>query len=66
MSRLVSGGMPNVLEKDSVCDAVGQERDAGGYRAPTIALERDTNPFMRAASIAELAERRAAKDNFKG
>lgn len=32
----------------------------------TIALERATNPFMRAASVAQLAERRAAKDNFKG
>jgi len=30
----------------------------------TIALERATNPFMRAASVAELAERRAAKDSF--
>jgi hydroxyacylglutathione hydrolase len=28
----------------------------------TIALERATNPFMRAASIEELAQRRAAKD----
>ncbi|WP_033924807.1 hydroxyacylglutathione hydrolase [Sphingomonas sp. 35-24ZXX] len=32
----------------------------------TIALERATNPFMRAGSAAELAERRAAKDNFRG
>lgn len=32
----------------------------------TIELERATNPFMRAASAAELAERRAAKDNFRG
>ena len=32
----------------------------------TIGLERATNPFMRAASVAELAERRAAKDVFKG
>jgi hydroxyacylglutathione hydrolase len=30
----------------------------------TIALERATNPFMRAGSVAELAERRTAKDNF--
>jgi hydroxyacylglutathione hydrolase len=30
----------------------------------TIGLERDTNPFMRAASAAQLAERRAAKDRF--
>jgi hydroxyacylglutathione hydrolase len=32
----------------------------------TIALERATNPFMRAASVEELAERRAAKDSFRG
>jgi hydroxyacylglutathione hydrolase len=32
----------------------------------TIGLERATNPFMRASSVAELAERRAAKDNFRG
>jgi hydroxyacylglutathione hydrolase len=32
----------------------------------TIALERATNPFMRAASATELAQRRQAKDNFRG
>jgi hydroxyacylglutathione hydrolase len=32
----------------------------------TIALEKATNPFMRAASIEQLAERRTAKDNFRG
>ena len=32
----------------------------------TIGLERATNPFMRAVSVEQLAERRAAKDNFKG
>ncbi|WP_423606984.1 hydroxyacylglutathione hydrolase [Sphingomonas sp. MS122] len=31
----------------------------------TIALERATNPFMRAESVAQLAERRAAKDSFR-
>ena len=31
----------------------------------TIALERATNPFMRASTAAELAERRAAKDAFR-
>lgn len=30
----------------------------------TIALERATNPFMRASSVDELAARRAAKDSF--
>ena len=32
----------------------------------TIGQERATNPFMRAASIEQLAERRAAKDAFRG
>ena len=32
----------------------------------TIALERATNPFMRAGSAEELARRRAAKDAFRG
>lgn len=32
----------------------------------TIALEKATNPFMRAASVEQLAERRAAKDAFRG
>ncbi|WP_375429015.1 hydroxyacylglutathione hydrolase [uncultured Sphingomonas sp.] len=32
----------------------------------TIALERATNPFMRASSADELAERRAGKDRFRG
>jgi hydroxyacylglutathione hydrolase len=32
----------------------------------TIGLERETNPFMRANSIEQLAERRAAKDAFRG
>ena len=32
----------------------------------TIALERSTNPFMRAASVDELAARRLAKDGFSG
>jgi hydroxyacylglutathione hydrolase len=42
-------------------------RSAGEATVPTtIALELATNPFMRAASASELAERRAAKDNFRG
>ncbi len=32
----------------------------------TIELERATNPFMRAESVEQLAERRAAKDSFRG
>ena len=46
--------------------AVEAARAAGEATVPTtIALERETNPFMRAASAAELAELRLAKDNFR-
>lgn len=42
-------------------------RGAGEATVPTtIGLELATNPFMRAASAEELAERRQAKDNFRG
>ena len=40
-------------------------RERGEPTVPTtIALERATNPFMRASSAEELAERRAQKDRF--
>jgi hydroxyacylglutathione hydrolase len=46
---------------------VDRLRAAGQPTVPTtIALERATNPFLRAASVAELTERRAAKDAFRG
>ena len=39
-------------------------RERGEPTVPTsIALERATNPFMRAATVTQLAERRLAKDN---
>lgn len=42
-------------------------RAAGEATVPTtIALERATNPFMRASSVEEFARRRAGKDNFRG
>ena len=42
-------------------------RAGGKATVPTtIALERATNPFMRAPSLEEFARRRAAKDNFRG
>ncbi|MGJ3647515.1 hydroxyacylglutathione hydrolase [Sphingomonas sp. GlSt437] len=42
-------------------------RAAGEPTVPTsIGIERATNPFLRAATAAELAERRAAKDAFRG
>jgi len=46
-------------------DAVRKAREKGEATVPTtIAQEAATNPFMRAASADELAERRTAKDNF--
>ncbi len=45
-------------------DAVTAMRERGEATVPTtIALERATNPFMRARSVEELAARRTAKDN---
>ena len=44
---------------------VRAQRERGEVTLPTtIALEHATNPFMRAASVEELAARRAAKDAF--
>ena len=46
-------------------DDVDAARARGEATVPTtIALERATNPFMRADSVEQLAERRTAKDNF--
>lgn len=46
-------------------DEVIAARARGEATVPTtIALEQATNPFMRATSAAQLAERRSAKDNF--
>ncbi|SDC26508.1 hydroxyacylglutathione hydrolase [Sphingomonas sp. YR710] len=46
---------------------VDAARAAGMATVPTtIALERATNPFMRATDVAELAARRAVKDSFRG
>lgn len=47
--------------------AVEAARAAGEATLPTtIALERATNPFMRAKSIEQFAARRAEKDAFRG
>lgn len=46
---------------------VEKMRERGEATVPTtIALERATNPFMRAQSIEQFAERRASKDVFHG
>ena len=42
-------------------------RERGEATVPTtIALERATNPFVRAVSVEQFAERRTGKDNFRG
>jgi hydroxyacylglutathione hydrolase len=47
--------------------AVGAARAAGEATVPTtIALERETNPFVRASNVEQFAERRRGKDNFRG
>jgi hydroxyacylglutathione hydrolase len=52
----------NVALQQRVSDVVAA-RERGEATVPTtIALERATNPFMRASSVEELAARRAAKD----
>jgi hydroxyacylglutathione hydrolase len=46
---------------------VDAARARGEATVPTtIGAEKATNPFMRAASAEQLAERRAAKDSFRG
>jgi hydroxyacylglutathione hydrolase len=47
--------------------AVEAARARGEATVPTtVALERATNPFVRAASVEEFAERRRGKDVFRG
>jgi hydroxyacylglutathione hydrolase len=56
----------NVAIRDRMAD-VDAMRAKGEATVPTsIGLERATNPFMRAVSVEQLAERRAAKDGFRG
>lgn len=56
----------NAAVRDRMAE-VDRARAAGEATVPTtIALERATNPFLRAASVEILAERRAAKDAFRG
>ena len=53
-----------IVERMAEVDAM---RAAGEPTVPTtIGQELETNPFMRAQSSEALAERRAAKDNFRG
>jgi hydroxyacylglutathione hydrolase len=56
-------------DNDALIRRVAEVRAARGRGEATlpttIALELSTNPFMRASSAAQLAERRRAKDNFR-
>jgi len=69
---LANGRFAQAVEPDNAAIAermieVERARAAGEATVPTtIALERATNPFMRAASPDILAERRFAKDSFAG
>jgi len=60
----VEPGNPALAERMAEVEAARAE---GAATVPTtIALERATNPFMRASSAARLGELRRAKDNFRG
>ncbi|MEO7688498.1 MAG: hydroxyacylglutathione hydrolase [Sphingomonas sp.] len=67
-----NGRFARVVEPDNQAVAdrmteVDAARERGEATVPTtIAEERATNPFLRANSAEELAERRAAKDAFRG
>jgi hydroxyacylglutathione hydrolase len=54
----------------AIRDRAATIRDLRAQGRPTlptsVALERATNPFVRAADVATFAERRAAKDAFRG
>jgi hydroxyacylglutathione hydrolase len=60
----VEPGNSDLIRRMAEVDAL---RARGEPTVPTtIALERATNPFMRAPDIATLAQRRAEKDGFRG
>jgi hydroxyacylglutathione hydrolase len=56
----------NVALAERQAEVVAMRRTGTPTVPSTIGLERATNPFTRAASVAALAERRAAKDSFRG
>lgn len=57
-------GNPDIVARKEVVDAASARGEA--TVPTTIALERATNPFMRARDAAELGALRAAKDSFRG
>ena len=56
----------NEAAQQALADAEELRAEGRPTLPSTIASERATNPFMRAASVEELATRRTAKDSFKG
>jgi len=52
------------VEPDSAAITERRGRLAPQTTPTTVALERATNPFVRAPSVEELAARRSAKDKF--
>ena len=65
--RFAATAEPHNREIAERLRAVEAARAAGEATVPTtIALERATNPFMRAPSVEALAALRQAKDNFRG
>jgi hydroxyacylglutathione hydrolase len=69
---LANGLFALTVEPDNLAlaqrvEEVRAARGRGEVTLPTtIALERATNPFMRASSVEAFAERRRAKDEFRG
>jgi hydroxyacylglutathione hydrolase len=69
----VANGLYAVAAEPDNADAAAHLAAAQAMRAEgrptlptTIAMERATNPFLRAGTVSELAARRTAKDDFKG
>jgi hydroxyacylglutathione hydrolase len=56
----------NVALAERQAEVVAMRKTGTPTVPSTIGLERATNPFTRAASVAAFAERRAAKDSFRG
>jgi len=54
----------NLAIKERMAEVLTLRANGEATVPTTIRLERATNPFMRASSVAELAARRLAKDNF--
>lgn len=54
----------NLALQERMTEVLAMRKRGEATVPTTIALERATNPFMRASSAEELSERRVAKDNF--